>query len=94
MKQSLNLDIRSSIRIYIKNQYIIHIDAMHPVFCNKIVILHLKDNFELLNYVKVRYTYFFEEKERYIKVIANRWRSEIDTRVYDALMNYTVEITD
>lgn len=67
MKQKLNLDIRSSIRIYIKNHYIIHIDAMYPVLYNKVVMLHLKDNFELINYAKVRYPHIFEEKELYIK---------------------------
>lgn len=34
------------------------------------------------------------EKERYIKDVANRWKPDVDIRVYDALMNYTVEITD
>ena len=35
-----------------------------------------------------------KEKESYIKEIANKWKDQIDTRVYDALMNYQVEITD
>lgn len=33
-------------------------------------------------------------KEAYIKEVANRWKDQIDDRVYQALMNYTVEITD
>ena len=34
------------------------------------------------------------EKEKHIKEIANKWKDQIDPRVYDALMNWTIEITD
>lgn len=33
-------------------------------------------------------------KEDYIKEVANRWRDQIDPRVYKALMSYQVQITD
>ena len=33
-------------------------------------------------------------KEAFIKEQANEWKSQIDYRAYEALMNYTVEITD
>ena len=33
-------------------------------------------------------------KEQYIKEVANKWKGQIDPRVYEALMNYEVEITD
>ena len=33
-------------------------------------------------------------KEALIKQIANEYRSQLDPRAYDALLNYTVEITD
>jgi hypothetical protein len=33
-------------------------------------------------------------KEAYIKEVANKWKDKIDPRVYEALMNYEVEITD
>ena len=35
-----------------------------------------------------------QAKEAYIKEVANKWRGRIDERVYEALMNYEVEITD
>ena len=35
-----------------------------------------------------------EAKESYIKEVANKWKDKIDVRVYDALMNYEVEIND
>lgn len=35
-----------------------------------------------------------KEKESYIKEIANKWKDQIDPRVYEALMNWTIEITD
>ena len=33
-------------------------------------------------------------KEAFIKEQANKWKGKIDERAYNALMNYTVEITD
>ena len=33
-------------------------------------------------------------KETFIKEQADKWKSQIDPRAYEALMNYTVEITD
>lgn len=35
-----------------------------------------------------------EAKEIYIKELVNKWKSQIDDRAYNALMNYTVDITD
>lgn len=35
-----------------------------------------------------------EAKEEYIKEVANKWKDQIDPRVYNALMKYEVEITD
>lgn len=34
------------------------------------------------------------EKEAWIKEVANKWKDKIKPNVYDALMNYQVEITD
>ena len=34
------------------------------------------------------------EKERLIKELACKWKKDIDSRVYEALMTYQVEITD
>lgn len=33
-------------------------------------------------------------KEAYIKALAEKWKDQIDTRAYEALMNWTIEITD
>lgn len=35
-----------------------------------------------------------EAKELHIKQFANKWKEQIDPRVYEALVNYQVEITD
>ena len=35
-----------------------------------------------------------QAKENFIKEQANKWKSQIDPRAYEALMNYQVEITD
>ena len=33
-------------------------------------------------------------KEDYIKKLASKYKDELDSRVYEALVNYQVEITD
>ena len=35
-----------------------------------------------------------EAKERHIKGVANKWKDKIDIRVYEALINYEIDITD
>ena len=35
-----------------------------------------------------------QAKESFVKEQANKWKGQIDIRAYNALMNYTVEITD
>ena len=35
-----------------------------------------------------------QAKEAYIKEVANKWKDQIDPRVYDALVNWKIEITD
>ena len=35
-----------------------------------------------------------QAKESYIKEVANKWKDQIDPRVYNALMNWTVDIDD
>ena len=35
-----------------------------------------------------------QAKESFVKEQANKWKDKIDPRAYEALMNYTVEITD
>ena len=40
------------------------------------------------------YNAYKTAKEIYIKELANKWKSQIDERAYEALMNYKVEIED
>ena len=40
------------------------------------------------------YNAYKQAKESFIKEQANKWKGEIDGRAYEALMEYTVEITD
>ena len=40
------------------------------------------------------FSYYKINKENYIKELAEKWKSKIDERAYQALINYTVEITD
>ena len=48
---------------------------------------YFKTEMEAFNAYKVA-------KESFVKEQANKWESQIDDRAYNALMNYTVEITD
>ena len=52
---------------------------------------------EYLGYFKTKieaFNAYKQAKEIYIKEQANKWKDKIDERAYEALMNYTVEITD
>ena len=52
---------------------------------------------EYLGYFKSEleaYNAYKTAKESFIKEQANKWKGQIDDRAYNALMNYTVEITD
>ena len=52
---------------------------------------------EHLGYFKTEieaFNAYKQAKESFVKEQANNWKSEIDPRAYNALMNYRVEITD
>ena len=52
---------------------------------------------EHLGYFKTEleaYNAYKQAKESFIKEQANKWKGKIDERAYNALMNYTVNITD
>ena len=56
-----------------------------------------KGKSEYLGYFKTEieaFNAYKQAKEAFIKEQANKWKSQIDLRAYEALMNYTVEITD
>ena len=52
---------------------------------------------EHLGYFKTEleaFNAYKQAKEAFIKEQASKWKGKIDERAYEALMNYTVEITD
>ena len=51
----------------------------------------VSESLDTINEALLRYKY---SKEVFIKQQANKWKSQIDPRAYEALMNYRVEITD
>ena len=56
-----------------------------------------KGKSEHLGYFKTEleaFNAYKQAKESFIKEQANKWKGKIDVRAYEALMNYTVEITD
>jgi hypothetical protein len=48
----------------------------------------------LFNTERLAFQAYKTAKEQYIKEIADKWKDQIDPRVYQALINYQVEITD
>jgi len=52
------------------------------------------NGFKYFNHKLDAFNYYKQEKEAYIKLIANKWRGQITEECYWALMNYQVEITD
>ncbi len=59
--------------------------------------LHIGDSYKFLGYydtVEKAFLKYKEEKENYIKFIAEKYKSIINENVYKALINYKVEITD
>ena len=46
------------------------------------------------NTIEEAFLAYKQAKEAYIKELANKWKDVIDPRVYEALMDYQVEITD
>ena len=44
--------------------------------------------------IEETFNWYKGEKERVIKAVADRYKDVIDPRAYEALINYTVEITD
>ena len=66
----------------------------------KSFVAHVSKNKGKLEYLGLfkteieAYNAYKQAKESFIKEQANKWKSQIDPRAYNALMNYTVEITD
>lgn len=54
----------------------------------------MQNNFGLFIDPKEAFKIYKIEKERYIKEVAEIWKDEINENVYQALINYKVEITD
>ena len=53
-----------------------------------------REHLGLFNTELEAFNAYKQAKEAFIKEQANKWKSQIDDRAYEALMNYTVEITD
>ena len=74
--------------------------GVHWCNTNKVFVAQVSKNkgkSERLGFFKTEleaFNAYKEAKEYFIKEQANKWKSQIDKRAYDSLMNYTVEITD
>ena len=80
-----------------RGEYLIGVywDKTHKAFVA--LVNKNKGKREFLGYFKTEleaFKAYKKAKESFIKEQANKWKSQIDERAYDALMNYQVEITD
>ena len=58
---------------------------------------HVDGKLSFLGYYKTveeAFNAYKKVKEAYIKEVATKWKDKIDPKVYDALMNWVIEITD
>lgn len=78
----------------IRGNYPIGVHKRGDRFCSRCKVNN-KDKF--LGYTETAeeaFSAYKKFKENHIKDVANKWKYQIDPRVYEALMNYQVEITD
>ena len=77
-----------------------HLIGVHWCNTKKAFVAMVRKNkrkSEWLGYFKTEieaFNTYKQAKESFVKEQANKWKSQIDPRAYEALMNYTVEITD
>ena len=77
-----------------------HLIGVHWSNTNKAFVAQVnksKGKREHLGYYKTEieaFNAYKQAKESFVKEQANKWKGKIDDRAYEALMNYTVEITD
>ena len=77
-----------------------HLIGVHWSKTNKAFVAQVnkgKGKRDCLGYFKTEieaFNAYKQAKESFIKEQANKWKGKIDIRAYNALMNYTVEITD
>ena len=68
--------------------------------CGEVVILNyinyqnVQNKFLDTGYETVKSFGNIQAKEDYIKEVAEKWKDQIDPRVYEALMKYEVDIND
>ena len=77
-----------------------HLIGVHWSNTNKAFVAQVSKNKgkqEYLGYFKTEieaFKAYKKAKETFIKELANKWKGKIDDRAYNALINYTVDITD
>lgn len=69
-------------------------DYVNNKYMARISILGKAKNLGRYNTAKEAYIVYKQAKEKYIKFLADKWKSHLEPRVYDALYNYKIEITD
>lgn len=80
----------------LRGKYPIGVGFYKPLnkYVSKISIYGKARNLGYFSSVSEAFYVYKEAKELHIKEVANKWKDKIDPKVYDALVNYKVEITD
>ena len=79
-----------------RGKYLIGVDCSNKQgkFRSRLNVNGTSKNLGYFNTELEAFNAYKEAKESYLKDLANKWKDRIDPRAYNALMNYTVEITD
>ena len=72
----------------------IGVSRRRKAFLATIKVAGKKVNLGIHSTKEIAFQAYKEAKENYIKDVANKWKGQLDERVYESLMNYEVEIDD
>lgn len=72
----------------------VNFDKKTKTYVSQISVENNKTILGRFNTEKEAFRAYKQAKEIHAKYLANKWKDQIDSRVYEALMNYQVEITD
>lgn len=78
----------------IRGKYPIGVKYRNKKYYSQLSCGDKKLNLGIFDTVEDAFNSYKKAKESWIKEIANKWKDKIEPRVYEALYNYKVEITD
>lgn len=77
-----------------RGKYPIGVNAHGKGFRARVVAFNKQINVGTYKSIEEAFNAYKTEKEKWIKVVADKWKHQLEPKVYGALYNYKVEITD